>query len=134
MNDLHNNTKFSRSISPVAIITGNGTTVGQTIDTQGFGATEHVVAAGVITDGTFTFTMFEGNASNMSDEGAVAAADLIGSNPVFVATTDNNLVKKVGYKGAKRYTRMKAVQTGATTGGFISATAVQGTARNAPVA
>jgi hypothetical protein len=43
-------------------------------------------------------------------------------------------VKKVGYRGPKRYSRIKFVQTGATTGGFLAALAVQGHAKNAPVA
>lgn len=133
MNDLHNNLKATLAIGPAVITAANATRTGATIDNQGFGSTEYVVMSGVITDGTLTYTMFEGNAANMSDEGAVAASDLIGANPVLLAT-DDSLTKKVGYRGSKRYTRMKEVQTGATTGGYAVVVAIQGTARNAPVA
>lgn len=131
--DLHNNIRVLPSINPAAAITGNGTTTGAIIDTQGFESVEHIVQSGTITDGTETFSVFEGDAANMSDETVVAAGDLIGAAPVFLATEDN-VVKKVGYRGAKRYTRIKGVGSGQTTGGFFSAIAALGNARNNPVA
>ena len=133
MRDLHNNINGARGISPAAIISANGTTTGQTIDTVGFGSLEFLFLAGAITDGTFTVTIYEGDASDMSDEAAVADSDLLGTEPVF-ASTDDNLVKRVGYKGSKRYVRAKVVQTGATTGGFLSCLVVQGHPKTAPVA
>jgi hypothetical protein len=48
------------------------------------------------------------------------------------AATDDNVVKKIGYRGSKRYCRVVATQSGATTGGFLSATCVQSDARNQP--
>jgi hypothetical protein len=131
--DLHNNLKLTPAINPAAAITANGTTTSATIDTQGFASLEFSCHSGAITDGTFTGTVYEGDASNMSDEAAVDAADLLGSAPAFAAS-DDNVVKKVGYRGSKRYVRIKFVQAGATSGGFLAATAVQGHARNAPVA
>jgi len=133
MKDIHNRIKTSPLINPAAAITGNGTTTSAIIDTQGFDATELVVQSGTITDGSFTGTVYEGDASNMSDEAAVAAADLLGSNPTFAAA-DDNVVKKVGYIGNKRYIRIKLVQAGATSGGFLAGSAVQSDARNNPVA
>jgi hypothetical protein len=133
MRDIHNNLKPSRGISPAAIIAANGTTTGQTIDVSEFGSLEFLFQSGAITDGTFTVTVYEGDAANMSDEAAVADADLLGAEPVF-ADTDDNTVKRVGYIGSKRYVRAKVVQAGATTGGFIACIAVQGHPRTAPVA
>lgn len=133
MRDLHNNVKGARGISPAAIISANGTTTSQTIDVAEFGSVEFFFLSGAITDGTFTVTLYEGDASDMSDEAAVADADLLGTEPVF-ADTDDNTVKKVGYKGNKRYVRAKVVQAGATTGGFISCLVVQGHPKTAPVA
>lgn len=133
MRDIHNNTKFTGAINPAAAPTANGTRTGVTIDHQGFESTEYVVQTGVITDGTFTYTLFHGDASNMSDEVAVPAEDLIGSNPVLLSTEDS-LTEKVGYKGIKRYSRMKEVQSGATTGGFATVLCVQSRPKNAPVA
>lgn len=133
MKDLHNNIKVSPAINPAAIITGNGTTTGAIIDTQGFNSLEFAVQSGTITDGSFACTVFDSDAADMTGEAAAAAADLVGSNPSFAAT-DDNVVKKVGYIGNKRYVRLKAVQAGATTGGFLAAQAIQGNARNSPVA
>jgi hypothetical protein len=133
MNDLHSSIKVNRAISPVVITTGNATLTSEIIDTLGYGSLEFVFASGVITDSTFTVTMYESDDSGMSGETAVADADLIGTEPVFVAT-DDNVLKKVGYKGNKRYVRAKAVQTGATTGGYLTAVAIQGHPRVAPVA
>jgi hypothetical protein len=133
MRDLHNNLLPSRGISPAAIISANGTTTGQTLDVAEYGSLEFIFLSGVITDGTFTVTLYEGDASDMSDEAAVADVDLLGTEPVFAAT-DDNTVKRVGYIGNKRYVRAKVVQTGATTGGFITCIAVQGHPKTAPVA
>jgi hypothetical protein len=129
--DLHNSIKVSRGISPVAITTGNATLTSEIIDTQGFESLEFAALSGAITDGTFTGTVYHGDASNMSDE--AATTDLVGSAPVFAAT-DDNVTKKVGYIGNKRYVRIKFVQTGATTGGFLTCVAIQSHAKNAPVA
>lgn len=130
--DLHNNIKTTIGIAPVAL-TGNTTTNAATIDTQGFESLEVVVASGVITDGTETPTFFEGDAANMSDEAAVAAADLIGTMAAFAAT-DDATIRKIGYKGNKRYFRIKLTGSGQTTGGLFTVVYVQGHARNAPVA
>lgn len=129
--DLHNSIKVTPAINPAAAITGNATTTSSTIDTQGFESLEFVLQSGTITDGSFAVTLYEGDAANMSDE--AVASDTLGAAVNFAAT-DDNVVKKVGYRGSKRYVRLKLVQTGATSGGFVSAVAVQGHARNAPVA
>lgn len=132
MKDLHSKVKVSPAIDPAAIRTGNATTTSNTIDTDGFASLEFLIQSGVITDGAWAIQVWHGDASNMSDEAQCAAADLIGSAPSFAAT-DDSVTKRVGYKGGKRYVRIKAVQSGATTGGFISAVAVQGNPLYAPV-
>lgn len=131
--DLVDNVKITQAIGPQAILAGNGTLTGATLDTQGFDSTVVAIYSGTITDGTGTPTVYEGDASNMSDEAAVAAGDLIGSLTAF-ASTDDNVTKKVGYRGSKRYIRVKLVGAGQTTGGFYGAVYVQGHARNNPVA
>lgn len=131
--DLHSNLKASRGISPAAIIAANGTTTGQTVDVVDFGSAEFLFLAGAITDGTFTVTIYEGDASNMSDEAAVADADLLGTEPVLT-TTEANTVARVGYRGNKRYVRAKVVQAGATTGGFLACAIVQAHPKTAPIA
>jgi hypothetical protein len=129
--DLHNNLKLTPAINPAAALTANGTTTSATIDTQGFESLEFSCQSGAITDGTFTGAVYEGDESDMSDE--AVATELLGSAPVFAAADDNE-VQKVGYRGSRRYVRIKFVQADATSGGFLSCVAVQGHARNSPVA
>ena len=132
--DLHNNIKVEPSINPAAIITGNATTTGAIIDGDGYESVEHVLQSGAITDGSFTGQLFAGDAANMSDEVQVTdPKELIGTVPAFTNAEDNTC-KKVGYRGSKRYSRMKVVQAGATTGGFLAGHAVKGHPKVAPVA
>lgn len=131
--DLHNNVKCSRALSPAAAITGNGTTNGEIIDTVGFGSLEFAFASGTLTDGTFTIKLQEGDDVNLSDAADVAAADLIGTAPTFLATEDD-VVKKLGYRGSKRYVRPVLTQSGATSGGLICSVAIQGHAQTKPAA
>lgn len=131
--DIVSNVKITQAIGPQAILAGNATLTGATLDTQGFESAAVVVMSGTITDGTGTPGFFEGDAANMSDEAAVAAADLIGTMAAFAAT-DDNVTRKIGYRGTKRYIRVKLVGATQTTGGFFGAVYVQGHAHNAPVA
>lgn len=123
--DLHNNIEVRKALSNTTIAS-NTTTTGDTIDTKGYGAVEFAVITNVITDGSYAVQIFEGDASNMSDEVQVAAADLIGTAPTIVAA-DDNTAKRIGVKkGTKRYMRMKIVSTGVTTGGIVAGACILG--------
>lgn len=135
--DINSETlKAVPSTTPAAAVTGNGVTTGATIDAKGFNGLTFVVSTGVVTDGTFTGQVFGGNASNMSDEVALTADQLIGSAPA-IATTDDGVCERVGVnlqKVGKRYYRLKLTQAGATSGGFISAQAILTMPAASPVA
>lgn len=135
--DLNSEINVVRAISPAAVITGNATTVSQIIDKAGYESIDYLFADGVHTDGTQTVTIFESDDPAMAGETAVVANDLLGlaagANTLAFSNTDANSCKKVGYKGIRRYTRAKAVQTGATSGNFLSAVAVRSSPRFAPV-
>lgn len=129
--DLHNNIE-NRSALNNSNITSNTTTVGNTIDTLGYEAIEFLIQSGTITDGSYAFQVFEGDASNMSDEAQVAAGNILGTIPTLIST-DDNVVKRFGVKmGSKRYMRLKVVSTGVTTGGNMEAQALLGNALQAP--
>jgi hypothetical protein len=139
MQDFNSKIFVKPSTPPAAGITGNGTTVGATIDSQGFEALTFIASTGVVTDGTFVGTVYAGSQANMSDEVALVAADLIGpnanGNAIDIAVTDDGVVERVGVnitRVAKRYYRLKLLQAGATTGGFISTCAVLANPRFAP--
>jgi hypothetical protein len=130
--DLHNSLKVSPSHNPQAVLSGNATTNGAIIDTQGFESLEFSIQSGVITDGTFTPNVQEGNDPALADAATVVAGDLLGTIAgATFAATDDNVTKKIGYKGSKRYVRLQLIGAGQTTGGFIASTAVQGSGRNA---
>lgn len=137
--DLNSEIKAIPCVTPAAGITGNSTTTGATIDSKGYQSLTFVASTGVVTDGTFAGTVFAGNAANMSDEAALVAADLIGPGTAAIdlATTDDGVCERVGVnlqRVAKRYYRIKFVQAGATTGGFLACLAILGSPSFAPVA
>lgn len=135
--DSNSTIKALRSSSPAAILAGNGTLTGEIIDRLGFAGLEWLILLGALTDSTLTCTVYESDASDMTGETAVADKDLIGQTNAFViagADADNdNRVIRVGYKGSKRYCRLKIVQTGATTGGYVCSCAIQSSPSYAPV-
>lgn len=110
MNDLHNNSRALRVVSPVAIgTTGTGKT-GVVIDRQGYGGVEFIVSYGTVTatNAVFTVVVKEGNATGSLT--SVADADLLGTEAlaglgaaVRTSGSTRNVTKRVGYIGNKRY-------------------------------
>lgn len=130
MHELHNNVTIRRAISPVAIgTTGTGQN-SQIIDRQGFGGVEFVLAIGSITAtaAVFTATVLEGDTTGSLT--SVADADLVGTEAsagiAAGARTDgtgDHLVRKIGYKGTKRYCRLNYKST-TTAGPIVAAVAL----------
>lgn len=133
MQDLHNNIKISPCIDPAVIISGDATKTGATIDTADFGSLEFAIISGALTDGAYTVTVYESDDSGMSGEAAVGDADLIGTESgASFALANDSQVRKIGYKGNKRYVRIKVVQSSSATGGYLCAVAIQGHPKVAP--
>ncbi len=117
-----------------AAITTNTTTVGVEIDRQGFDSVTFAMQSATITDGTYTPVIEESDVSG-SGYAPVADTDLtVTEASVAFIATDDNVVKKIGYLGNKRYVRFSYVSTGVTTGGTLSALAILGHASQQPVA
>lgn len=138
-NDLHNNVKQVLAIIPAAI-GANATKTGAIIDRQGYGGVEFLVSYGsVTTTGSIvTLVMKEGDVTGTLT--SVADADLLGTEALAsllagarAAGTGKEVSKRVGYKGTKRYVQLSAVQTGVTSVGCVSATAVLFNPALAPV-
>lgn len=125
MRDLHNTIAYERAISPV-FVANNTAQVSQIIDLLGATALEFVIALGVLSDSDATFAVLveEGDDSGLSDNTAVADADLLGteSGAGFVFSGDNT-VEKIGYRGIKRYVRLTITPSGNTANAFMSAIA-----------
>ena len=136
MKDLMNLIDLKRVISPVSVADTTAQ-VGQIIDRRGFDSLTYVIATGSIADADATFTVLleEGDASNMSDAAAVADADLIGTEALAgFQFDDDNECRKLGYKGAKRYTRLTITPVANASAALLSAVAVRSSPQLAPTA
>jgi len=136
--DLHNNIKLSRAISPVAAGTDNTPYVSEILDTANFAANELAIAIGANTDvdATFTVLLEEGDNSALSDNSAVADADLLGTEALASWTfADDNETRKLGYIGKKRYIRATVTPANNAAGNiYMAALWIQAGARKAPQA
>jgi len=136
MKDLMNLIDLKRVISPVSVADTTAQ-VGQIIDRRGFDSLTYVIATGSIADADATFTVLleEGDVSNMSDAAAVADADLIGTEALAgFQFDDDNECRKLGYKGAKRYTRLTITPVANASAALLSAVAVLSSPQLAPTA
>lgn len=127
MKDLMNKIDVKPVIYPGAGPSDNTAQVGQIIDRKGFDAVTYLILTGTLADADATFTVLleEGDAANLSDAVAVADADLIGTEALAGFTfADDNKARKLGYKGAKRYTRLTITPANNTGAAPMSALAV----------
>ena len=136
MKDLHSNIKCVRALSPVA--SGDDTAlVSEILDRAGFESAELVIQTGSIGDANVTFAVLieDGELSNLGDNGAVADAQLLGTEAgAAFDYDDDNKVIKIGYLGNKRYLRATITPTGnsATAPAYVSAVWIMGSPRKAP--
>lgn len=134
--DLHDNIKCSRALSPVSGAASDAAQVSEIIDTADFDSLEFVIALGSLADADATFTVLveDGDASNLSDNAAVADAQLVGTEAgASFIFSDDNAVRKIGYLGSKRYVRMTITPANNTGAWLIAVVAIQGGARKAPI-
>ena len=129
--DLHNNIRTFRTVGPVAI-GANATKTGKVIDRQGYAGVEFVVSYGAVTTtgSVVTLVALEGDVTGTMT--SIADGDLIGTEvlaglPALAARTSGigqNVSKRLGYKGLKRYVSVNAISTGVTSVGCVVVTAV----------
>lgn len=134
MKDMHSNIKIVHAITPAAVGTSGiaGGKISAAIDRRGFESVEFVFSYGTSASAADTITpvVYEANATGDSFT-SVADADLIGSEtPVALAAAGSS---KIGYRGNKRYLKIRLYGTGHATG-IVSAAAVLGAPAMAPVA
>lgn len=110
--------------------TVNGTTVDMHENKDASRSAMLIVQSGTITDGSHAITLQE------SDDGSswstVAAAELQGTAPTLTSS-DDDVLREVGYLGSKRYLRAVATTSGATTGGTYGAVILRGFPRRQPI-
>lgn len=136
MRDLMNNIDLKRGISPAAAGTDNTPYVSQIFDSQGFESVTFAILIGANTDTNATFTVLfeDGDDASLNDNAAVADADLIGTEALAGFTVaDDNEVRKIGYKGSKRYQRVTITPAGNDSGNiYIAGVWIGGHPRHAP--
>lgn len=134
--DLHNNIHTVPLIVPVAARTDDTAIVSSIIDTAGYESCELVIVTGTNTDADATFAVLveDGDASNLSDNAAVADAQLLGTEAQAGFTfADDNECRKIGYVGNKRYVRVTVTPSGNGAGNiFLAGVAILGHPRHTP--
>ena len=136
MNELHDNIKAVRAISPVSVADTTAT-VSETIDRQGYEAVEFIIATGSIADADATFAVLveESDTTTSGDFTSVADADLLGTDAAAsFQYDDDNETRKIGYIGIKRYVRLTITPTGNASAALFSAVAILGSPAISPVA
>lgn len=124
MKDLQNRISMKTSIEPLAI-GGNATKTGKVVDRKGYGGVEFICSYGAVTTtGTVaTLVIKEGDVTGTMT--SVADTNLLGTEALasLLATTPRtsgvaqNVVKRIGYAGNKRYVQALLVKTGVTSVG-----------------
>lgn len=128
MQDSYNKIEVRQAINVTRQTNSSSAVVGNIIDLSGYDSCLFVISYGNLTDAdaTFAVTLDEGDASNLSGSNSVAAGDMLGTLAAAGATfSDDNKVRKLGYKGAKRYVRLTVTPTNNDSGNLdISAVVV----------
>lgn len=121
MNSIHPVALFT----PIAAQTNDSTArVSAIIDTRGYGSCTFVLVNGANTDATATFAVLveDGDDSGLSDNAAVADAELIGTEALAGFTfADDGECRKIGYVGNKRYVRVTVTPTSNDSGSWFMA-------------
>lgn len=133
MRDSISGTQVKRCISPTYLATGDTPFVGQIIDHQGYDAAAYLIATGSLADSDVAFTVLleESDASNMGSANAVADEDMVSQTPgtapetaAAFAYNHDDQVRKLGYIGTKRYTRLTITPANNTGNIYLSAVCV----------
>ena len=135
--DSANLMKLVPLFNPVAAVTDNTAQVSAIIDTAGFNSVTLGIQTGTLSDADATFAVLveDGDAANLSDNAAVADTYLVGTEAAASFTFANdNVTRKIGYVGSKRYVRMTVTPTGNTGNLFLAGMAILGDPARAPVA
>lgn len=135
MRDQSNDLNFKQLFPPKAATTDNTAYVSNIIDMLGYNSCTFVIDTGTLADAdaTFAVTMEHGDDSGLSDTAVPAAGDLVGTTTLagFDFSADN-VCRKLGYVGSKRYARMTVTPTNNTGNVFIAGVAVLGHPKSAP--
>jgi hypothetical protein len=119
----------------LTLTNGNTTSVGTIIDTLGYNRVLWIFFTGTVTDGDYSWKIYHGDESDMSDEveATVALKNLNGSPPSWTEDTDDDKIVSCEYICTKRYVRAKCTQANGSSGATVGAIAVLANPNHAPV-
>ena len=132
--DLVQYIKATPAINPASLA---DPVTGTSIDTKGYESVTFVVLSGAIGAGTIDFKIEHADDNGSGSPGSWSDAgtdDKIGTYPSFVATTNNNQAKVVGYRGKKRWVRLTNIETSAWTTAIHGAVCILGNPTRVPAA
>lgn len=134
MYDIHNNINVVQVLAPAAV-TDNTAQVCIVVDNKNYDALEYLINIGTLADSDATFTvLLEDSADNVTYT-PVADDFLLGTEAAAsFQYDDDNEVRKIGYNGSKRYTRMTITPAGNSGSAIFGVIVVQARALHAPVA
>lgn len=134
MKDMHSNIKVLHAITPQAVGASGiaGGKLSGILDRRGFESAEFIFSYGTSASAADTITpvIYEAAATGDSFT-SVADADLIGTEAAIALSAAGS--SKLGYRGNKRYLKIRLYGTGHATG-IVSAELVLGNPNIAPVA
>jgi hypothetical protein len=137
MRDIANNVNIRPAFYPVAAVVDNTVQTSTILDTYGYGAAMLGLVTGTLTDAdaTFTVALSESNDSGMAGSNTVAAADMTGTPTLasFDFSADN-VCRKIGYIGNKRYVQATITPANNTGNLFVAGMWVLGKPVHAPTA
>ena len=131
--DMHHKTNAAKALATATITTG--TANGIEVDMKGYDAVEFVILTGTIANDVgllFTVTLMHDTVTGMGTATDVTAAETLGTGTFDNA--DDDVVKRIGYIGKKRFVRLKIVAVNAANGGPVTSVALLGAPKHLPVA
>lgn len=134
--DLYHNIAVVHLMDP-ANIDDNDDETTKILDTAGFGSAVLSVSVGALTGATTSHsllpTLQESATTVGTDFKDVASTDIIGAFTLMDSTSEDQVTQVVGYKGSKRYLRVKMDFTGTDiTAAYVSCVGILGDPETAP--
>lgn len=136
---LHESVKAMLGLAPVAL-GAIGANAGKIIDRRGYSGVEFIVGYGAITTTGTVVTVVVREGDTTGALTSVADGNLVGTEALAsllagarTSGVGQNVTKRIGYKGNKRYVQIDLVGSGTTSAGLVWADAILHTPEQTPV-
>ncbi len=118
MLDLYNNSAVDLA-KDLSLINTETTTVGNIVDLAGYEGVVFCGLTGTVTTGDGYTIIQEGDAADLADAATAPAASVQGG--IILNAGDNDIVRRMAYRGGKRYVRPAFVSDGTFNGRLMIA-------------